>query len=249
MLIAATTDCFDREPLKSVFQKIADLEFANVELALHEGVSPLSPSLVHQDLPGAIEVCRSTRRLNPVAISIQQTAVAEQYYAQFDAICRLAKAIKVVTLTVESGELGTPFNEEVERLRKLVDVAALQGARVSIRSQIGRLSEDPDTVVVLCDNVRGLGVTFDPSHYIVGPHSKKNTEKLMKYVYHVYLRDTSKDQLQVRVGQGEIDYSRLINHLRKVSYNGALSIHITKMPDVDQMAEMRELRLLLESFL
>ncbi len=216
MLVAASTECFPTLPLRQVFEKLVDLEFANVELAFHEGVSPLTPSMILADPVAALEQCRSTRRLNLVSFSVRQQAEGEEYYAQFDAIARIAKAVKVVTITVESGELGTPFNEEVERLRRLVDIAALQGARVSIRSQIGRLSEDPDTVVVLCDNVKGLGVTLDPSHYIVGPHSQKNIEKLMRYVYHVHLRDTSKEHLQVRIGQGEIEYGRLVNQLRKV---------------------------------
>lgn len=71
----------------------------------------------------------------------------------------------------------------------------------------------------------------------------------MKHVYHVRLRDTSKDQLQVRVGQGDVEYGRLINQLTKYQYNRALAVDITPMPEVDQMAELRKMRLLLESLL
>ena len=69
--------------------------------------------------------------------------------------------------------------------------------------------------MVLCDSVKGLGITLDPSHYIYGPHRGGNYEQVMKYVYHVRLRDTSKEQLQVRVGQGLVEYGRLINQLRR----------------------------------
>ena len=71
----------------------------------------------------------------------------------------------------------------------------------------------------------------------------------MKYVYHVRLRDTSKDQLQVRVGQGEVEYGRLINQLNKVGYDRALCVDILPMADADQFAELRKMRLLLESLL
>jgi sugar phosphate isomerase/epimerase len=184
-----------------------------------------------------------------VAYSVDIPATGEEYYRQFQAICRLAKATKVVTLTVPSGELGTPFNEEVERLRRLVAIAYQDGVRVSIKSQVGRLSEDPDTVVVLCDNVEGLGLTLDPSHYICGPHRGKSLDKLYKYVYHVHLRDTTKEKLHVRVGQGEVEYGRLIGHLRQHNYSRALSVHMPELSGVDQMAEMRKMRLLLESLL
>jgi len=184
-----------------------------------------------------------------VAYSWQSAATGPAFYDEFTAVCKLAKATKVVTVTVPSGELGTPFNEEVEKLRKMTAIAGLDGVRVGMRSQVGRLSEDPDTVAVLCDNVHNLGLTLDPSHYICGPHKGRSIDKLMKYVYHIHLRDTSKKELQVRVGQGEVEYGRIITQLRKLGYNRALSVHVREMPEVDHTGEMRKMRLLLESLL
>lgn len=247
MIIAASTECFSDLPLPVVFDKLTDLEFVNVEVAVHEQGQHMKPSQVVQDPEKAVGLCRDTHRLNLASYSIEIEAAGEEYYEQFAACCRLAKATKVVALTVPSAELGTPFNEEVERLRKLVSIATMESALVSIKSQVGRLSQDPDTVVVLCDNVPGLGVTLDPSHYICGPHGGRSYDQLIKYVHHVHLRDTSKQDLQVRVGQGEVDYGKLINQLRMVGYNRALSVHITPMDDVDHFAELRKIRLLLES--
>jgi hypothetical protein len=51
------------------------------------------------------------------------------------------------------------------------------------------------------------------------------------------------------VGQGEVEYGKLIAQLRKAKYNRALSVDIQEMPDVDHMGEMRKMRLLLESLL
>ena len=55
--------------------------------------------------------------------------------------------------------------------------------------------------------------------------------------------------MQVRVGQGEVDYGKLISQLNRVKYNRALCVRITEMPDVDHMVELRKVRLLLESLL
>jgi sugar phosphate isomerase/epimerase len=74
-------------------------------------------------------------------------------------------------------------------------------------------------------------------------------ESVLKHVYHVRLRDTTKDQLQVRIGQGEIEYGRLVNQLHKVHYDRALCVDLEAMADVDQLTEMRKMRLLLESLL
>lgn len=249
MFVSASTECFADLPLAAALDKLVDLEYSAVEIAIHENGNQLKPSEVADSLEYALNACTNTFRLDVAAYSAEITATGEEYYRQWDAICRLAKATKVVTVTVPSGELGTPFNEEVERLRKLVDIAVLQGVRVGMRSQVGRLSEDPSTVAVLCDNVKGLGLTLDPSHYVCGPHAGKSIDKLMKYVYHVHLRDTTKDQLQVRIGQGEIEYGRLISQLRKVNYTRALSVHLSELPGVDHHGEMRKMRLLLESLL
>jgi len=249
VIVAATTECFEHLPLGEALEKMIELEFSSVEIALHEDSAQLKPSEVAADLDRAVMQCRNTRRLDVVAYSLQITAQGDEHYRQFQACCRLAKATKVVQLTIPSAELGTPFNEEVEHLRRLVAIAQVEGARVSIRSQIGRQSQDPDTVQVLCDYVPGLGLTLDPSHYICGPHAGRSIDKLFKYVYHVYLRDTTKKELQVRVGQGEIEYGRLISQLNKFRYNRGLSINIKEMPGVDHPGELRKLRLLLETLL
>jgi len=72
---------------------------------------------------------------------------------------------------------------------------------------------------------------------------------VMKYVYHVRLRDSTREKLQVRVGQGDVEYGRLVNQLNKYHYNRALCVDIAPLPEVDQLAELRKMRLLLESLL
>jgi sugar phosphate isomerase/epimerase len=145
--------------------------------------------------------------------------------------------------------LGTPFNAEIERLRMLVALATNESVRVGLLTEGGRMTENPDTAGVFCDNVKGLGITLDPSHYVFGPQAGANYEPLMKHVYHVRLRDSNKTALQVRVGQGEVEYGRLVNQLAKFKYDRALCVDIIPQPDIDQMGEMRKMRLLLESLL
>lgn len=248
MIVAASTECFSQLSLTDCFEKLIDLEYSGVEISIDEAGIQLKPSEVALNLEKSIGLCRDTHRLDMVAYKVAP-APGPTYYDDFQSCCRLAKATKVSSITVPSAELGTPFNEEVERLRKLVDLANEESVVVSIKSELGCLSEDPDTVVVLCDNVKGLGVALDPSHYVAGPHRKRGFDHLIKYTYNVYLRDTSETELQVRVGQGEIDYGKLVNQLNRVKYGRALTVHMTEDDGIDHAAEMRKLRLLLESWL
>ena len=71
------------------------------------------------------------------------------------------------------------------------------------------------------------------------------------YVYHVYLRDTTPEEIQVQVGLGEVDYSRLISQLRREDYERTLSVDFfpDRYGDLDRALELRKMRMLLESLL
>jgi sugar phosphate isomerase/epimerase len=248
VFVAASTDSFPDLSPADVLEVLADLEFTAIELPIRERDGWLKPSEVAADMERSVRFCRDTHRLVVAALDVEPAA-GPNYYEHFAACCKLAKAIKVVTLVVPSAELGTPFNEEIERLRKLVEIASLESAVVGVKTHIGTMTQDPDTAVVLCDNVKGLRLTLDPSHYITGPHQGGKIDKVIKYIQHVHLRDSTKQQLHVRVGQGEVDYGKLIGQLEKVGYDRALSVNMTPIEGFDHRAEMRKMRLLLESLL
>jgi len=250
VFVCASTDCFSNLPKDEVLPTLVDLEFTAVELPLREDARAwCQPSRVVKDFDRAVEAFRDTHRLTVAALTFESTATGGAYYDEFAACCKLAKALRVVPLVVPAAELGTPFNEEIERLRELVRIASLEGCQAALRTEIGCMTEDPDTAVVLCNNVKGLGLTLDPSHYIAGPRQGRDYSKVMPFVYHVRLRDSTKSKLHVRVGQGEVDYSKLLGQLEKVGYNRALTIHMPPLDEHDHRAEMRKMRLLLESLL
>jgi sugar phosphate isomerase/epimerase len=249
VFVAATTGCFPGLSLTEALERLVDLEFVNIEIDISESSDQIKPSWVTQNLSAAIDMCNATNRLTVVSYRLDIEGSNAEYLEQFEACCKLAKATKVVILTVPSSPLGMPFNEEVERFKALVRIADSQGVRVGMHSQSGRIAEDPDTVMVMCQHVSGLGLTLDPSHYIYRRNTPAKLDRILRFVQHVYLRDTTKESLQVRVGQGLIEYGRLISQLEKVDYTRALCVSIQPQPDVDHSGEMRKLRLLLESLL
>lgn len=249
MFVCASTESFPELGPKESLSRLVDLEYTAVELPLHEKDGWLAPSEVHADLERAVNLCRDTYRMTVAAYSVEIQAEGEAFYEQFASICKLAKATKVVTLIVGSSELGTPFNEEIEKLRKMSAMAQLEGAVVALKTQTDCMSQDPDTAVVFCDNVPGLRLTLDPTCFVTGPHQGRNYDKVFDRVQHVHLRDSDKQRYQVRVGQGEIDYGKLVSQLQHAGYNRALSVHMPPLEEFDHHAEMRKIRLLLDSLL
>jgi sugar phosphate isomerase/epimerase len=249
VFVCASTECFPELGPRETIDRLVDLEYTGVELAIHETGGWLKPSEVLADVERAANLCRGTHRMTVAALSIDIEATGDDYYEQFTACCRLAKAIKVVTLVVGSSELGTPFNEEIERLKKMSAIAALEGAVVAMKTEVDRMSHDLDTSTVFCNNIPGLMLTLDPSCMVYGPNPSRGYEKLIDRVQHVHLRDTSKTEFQVRVGQGEIDYGKLVSQLQAARYNRDLSVHLAPQEEVDHEGEMRKIRLLLDSLL
>lgn len=249
MFVAASNDCFHELSFEDCVEKIVDLEFSSIDLTLNDRGNHIRPSDFVDDLDKGIAQCTATRRLSIAGYNLMINKEGEEYLNVFETCCKLAKATRVVTLTVESGEHGTPFNEEVERFKSLVKIGERYGVRVGMRSKAGHLSADPDTVSVICGHVKGLGLSLDPSQYVYGQERELNYDKLLDYVQTVYLRDSTKDDLQVRIGQGVIDYGKLINQLQKKGYDRTLVVDIQRQDDVDHMGELRKMRLLLESLL
>ncbi len=248
MFVSASTECWPEMELREAIEVLSDLEFTAVEIALHES-GKVKPSELLEDLDRAAQMLRHSHRLDISGYSVELASTGDQHYEDFEKICHLAKQTKVVNITVPSGEHGTPFNEEVERLQKLVKVGEGEGVRISVRSQLNCLSDDPDTLMVLCNNVDGLGITLDPSVYIAGPAKAKSLDKILKFVCNVHLRDTRPDAFQVSVGQGEVDYGKIATQLSRDGYDRALTVHMTPMADFDHRVELRKLRRLLETLM
>ncbi len=248
MIVAASTTCLSDLPLHDILDRLADLEYTNVELVVGRQGTIL-PTELAEKFDSIVHTCRTSRRITPVAIYFDLDPTDPSYFDSFRTLCNLAKAIKVVVVSVRSSIPGTPFNEEVERLRELVRIGMNDGVVVGLLTESGRLTDSPDTVGSFCKTIKGLGVTLDPSHYMVRQPKPKDYENILDHVCHVRLRDSSESQYQVRIGQGVIEFGRLVVQLNKVGYRRALCVDLAPFADVDTLAELRKMRLLLESLL
>jgi sugar phosphate isomerase/epimerase len=248
VIVAASTACIPDSTPHEVFDRLADLEFMNAEISVcNEGV--ITPKDIADRFDYYIQVCRSLRRISPVSIYYGIDPALPEFFDYFKVICNFAKAIKVVVLTVRSSVVGTPYNEEVERLRELVRFAVSNGVLVGLLTESGCLTETPSTVGSLCKSVKGLGVTLDPSHYIFNRSKAVDYDMILDQVCHVRLRDTTPENFQVRIGQGVLEFGRLVIQLNKVNYRRALCIDLAELPNIDPLAELRKMRLLIESLL
>ena len=247
MFVAASTSCFTDLSFTDACHALSDLEYDKIEIWLDENGEHLKPSTVVADPDAFALLYRETTRLTPVAFYLG----CEVDLNTFTILSRLAKHMRITQITLPASPIGTPFNAEIDRLKELIRVSSQDGIRLSITTKTGLLTEDPHTAVELCQATPGLGLTLDPSYYSCGPRRGTSYDQVYPYVYHVHLRDTTPAELQVRIGLGEIDYSRLISQLNRVKYARALCVNLCPdlMDPTQRPIELRKMRLLLESLL
>ena len=247
MFVAASTHCFGDKIFDEACNLVTDLEYDKIEIWFNERGEHLKPSVVASDPDAFFARYRETTRLTPVALCLEH----DVDLATLAGLSKLAKLMRVTQITIPSSPLGTPFNAEIDRLREFLDVTNQDGVRLSIKTRAGQLTEDPHTAVELCQAVKGIGLTLDPSFYICGLNHNATFDQVFPFVYHVQLRDTTREQVQVQIGLGEVDYTRLISQLKREHYNRALSVDL--FPEMigaaDRPLEMRKLRMLLETLL
>lgn len=252
MYVACSTMCFARCPLERALRIIGELEFSKLDVALHEQGPHLKPSEVVADIGLAAQRIRIGPSLTPAAFSVEiETDSDVEYHRQLRAICKLARMSTVSVLSVPAASNGSGINDEIKRLQTLTHLVEEEGLLFTVATRIGTLTENPAVALELCQRVPGLGITLDPSHYVAGPYSNQSYDDLFPFVRHVHLRDTGRNpgQFQVRVGQGEIEYGRIITQLERFGYDRLLTVAMHDIAEAPfaMDAEVRKLKYLLES--
>ena len=249
--VACSTLCFTKLSLEDALQSMREMRFAKADLAVH----PSGPHLTPADLVAdSGRIAQRLRASNLPLAAIHLGVVGtdtEDARAQLRAAARLARVSTTPLLTVSAAAHGSDFDAEVARLKEWVRIVESDGVILTVETHAETVTADPLGAIELCRRVPGLGITLDPSHYHVGPHGVQDYDALIPHVRHVRLRDSggAPDQFQVRVGQGEIEYGRIISQLERCRYDRALTVDIRDIPDgpFPVEPEVRKLKYLLES--
>jgi sugar phosphate isomerase/epimerase len=255
VFVSCSTLCFAGRPFDAALRQIFELEFNKIDLAVHEGGPHLRPSVVAENPEAAVLALRSGPSLNVSSLDLDlgEGLDAATFRRRFQAMCRFAKGLTVAVLSLPAAPLGTPMEAEVARLSGLVELAGGEGLVLTVPTHSATLTSTPAAAVALCEAVPGLGLTLDPSHYINGPHQGQLFDEVLPFAQNVHFRDTGRKpgEFQVRVGQGEVEYGRVVNLLERTGYDRSLTVAIHDRPDntFDVELEVRKLKLLLESLL
>lgn len=163
-------------------------------------------------------------------------------------------------LITDEGQRDRQWNEVREGLRKLAQYAKDRGIRVVIEPEppvllvgeagkpcerlIGRLE---DVQRMLADvNAENMGVLLDTGHvYVVRDNLLDVIEKLGKKIFHVHLEDTI-DRIHCHFipGTGMVDFEGAFRALKRVGYEGFLSVELEAHVDEPNRAALESIQYL-----
>ncbi len=126
---------------------------------------------------------------------------------------------------------GTDRNRVMDTVGKLYRIASKGGVRLALRTWMGTFLEDLDSVLDVVQSFSGLGLTFDPGTYIVKGMDYEQYRVLLPYVYHVVVRDSDIgiDHYQVEFGKGRVPFTKIIDDLIEMGFDGPFSIEYFKL--------------------
>ena len=247
MYVAASSRCFSDRPFAQACQTLTDLGFDHLEL----WVEPAGDHLPLSKLTGSAEEFvagyRDATRMTPVTITLAESCSVEE----FERLIKTAKLLRVGTVVIPAAEQGTPFNEEIDRLREFARLAGVDGVRLAVRTERGRMSDDPQSAVELCRHVPGLGLSLDAAQFVIGSCPIDDWTPVYDKTFHVQLRDATPTEPQVPLGLGTVDHASIHTSLMKTDYRQALSVELLPggIEGEDRLLEMRKTRRLLATML
>lgn len=252
MMVSCTTLCMGRHSLAKLFETLLEMDFHRYELAVYEGSLHVTPEEIIED-PG--KVASKLRSVHGLACGAfyycekPQDPVVEK--TRVRGLCKLARLMQVPVVTVLGSPRTSGRNQEVGRLRELVSTGASEGVQIALATHVGTWADSPDSAAGICEDVPGLFLTLDPSHFPEYDLAAKDARRMLSKVVHTHMRDSTKGSLpiQVKVGRGTVEHAKLIGILEKQGYNRLLSIDMHEIPDhgFPVLPEVRKLKYLLES--
>lgn len=171
---------------------------------------------------------------------------------EFSAAGRVAEELGIRGVTVLPGvtwaeDPAGSWGACVEELSWRVDEAAGHGVEVRIEAHAGSIAPVPELAARLCEDVPGLRLTLDLSHFELQSVTLDRALTLVPLTGHLHVRAAKPGAIQVRWQDNETDFAALIASLYSHGYAGAYCVEYVPMPkwrcdEVDVVTEALAMR-------
>lgn len=229
-----------------VLQLIAMLEFDGVDIGLFEERSHLWPSREFENVGESARQLKQKlddRGLKAADIFLQMAVDFAPYAVNQPEAARRQKAREWFLKTLDYAAAcncrhvttlpGVHFDSEsyadslarsAAELAWRVEQANAYNIIFGIEAHVGSIVSDPESAERLVQQVPGLTLTLDYTHFTRIGLPDAAVEPLVKYASHFHIRGARPDRLQETFARNAIDYRRVFEVMRAMGYQGWIGI-------------------------
>ena len=237
-----------KQPTEKVLQTVAGLGYRWVDLSCLSWASHVSVPKLMEDFDreaARVEAALAASGLKVANLTFDSCydRPFEQYEKEFQAVVKLAVRLKTGLINLMAPSNKTDRNEVAGRMKRLQAIAARDGVILTLETHTNQITERPGDALWLCQQVPGLGLTLDPSHYYAGPNQGAGFDALYPLVRGTGFRagGMSWQEIQLPWGQGPIDFAAVVRKLEAASYRGFyVAEYIEGFNTVDPVEESRK---------
>lgn len=233
-------------PHDKVIRLIALLGFDGIDVGLFQNRSHIQPSMVFGDaakngrllkektdaagIAVADVFLQSDVDFEPMAVNHPDAAIRAEARGQFERTLEYAAACGARHVT---GLPGVCFGSEppgdscgraYAELGWRVEKARAAGLAYSIEAHLGSISDTPEKALRLLEQVPGLTLTLDYTHFTKIGVPDADIEPLIPHATHFHARGACKGKLQAVISENTVDYARIIGLMKKTGYNGFIGV-------------------------
>jgi sugar phosphate isomerase/epimerase len=243
----ATADfTFPLLPHDKVLQLVAMLEFEGIDIGLFEERSHLWPSreftdvtasarqlkqkLADQGLRAADIFLQMSEDFTPFALNHPDPArrdKARDWFLKtldYAAECGCRDVTALPGVPFESEDYETSFARSVAELGWRVEQAHKHNLIFGTEAHVGSIVPDPASAERLVQQVPGLTLTLDYTHFTRIGLPDPAIEPLLKYASHFHVRGAREGRLQTSFDDNTIDYQRVFETMQATGYQGWIGI-------------------------
>jgi len=244
--LACADFTFPLLPHDKVLQLVAMLELEGVDIGLFEERSHLWPSREFEDVEKSAARLRTALErhgllaadvflqmapdFTPLAINhpeAERRARARDWFAKTLDYAAAAGAGHVTTLPgvfFPDQPQDDSWKRAVEELHWRVGRARDHAVVFAVEAHVGSVAPDPKSAAALVQQVPGLTLTLDYTHFTRLGIGDAEVEPLVRYASHFHVRGACPGRLQVPLRQSTIDYRRVLKAMGRTGYSGWLGI-------------------------
>ena len=228
MHLTGATLTYSQRSLGEALTGVAELGFRRVELAAMAGWAHVDPGEMvgrPAEAADALAALLRPRGLEAVAVNANAAGSRDAEIQAIAALAEMAERLGIGVITLQPARHGTiGLERDLDRFHRLVAAARPHGVTLAIEPHVGTAAEDPDVARRYAERVDGLGVTLDPSHFVVQGIRPEACRGLWPHVRHVHAREAAPNAIQVPPGEGYPPARGFLDALFAHGYRGHITV-------------------------